>query len=40
VLSLECSESFATGMFVEANKWNKYLEMSDLIFFVMTVYDC
>ena len=41
VLGLECSESFATGMFVEANKWNKYLEMSDdIFFFVMTVYDC
>ena len=35
MLSLECSESFATGMllFVEANVWNKYLEMSDDIFF-------
>ena len=44
VLGLECSESFATGMFVEANKWNKYLEMSDDIFFFLwwlsTIVDC
>lgn len=43
VLSLESSESFATGMFVEANVWNKYLEMSDDIFFLWwlsTIVDC